>query len=99
MANSVESGTDGYRTAAKLWYPLVPSQEEIMVVTRPQDSERRQCIVAAAYAVLMEKGFAGASTLEIARRARVSKRELYAEFGSKAGILEALIAATSAKMQ
>jgi AcrR family transcriptional regulator len=64
-----------------------------------QQSPRRQSIVAAAFAVLMEKGYAGASTLEIARRARVSKRELYAEFGSKAGILEALIAETAAQMQ
>ena len=37
----------------------------------------------AAFAALMEKGYARTSTLEIATRARVSKRELYAEFGSK----------------
>jgi AcrR family transcriptional regulator len=49
--------------------------------------------------VLVERGYAGASTLEIATRARVSKRELYAEFGSKSGILRALIAATAARMQ
>lgn len=55
--------------------------------------------MAAAFSVLMEKGYEGASTLEIARRARVSKRELYAEFGSKAGILEALVTATSSRMQ
>ncbi len=63
------------------------------------ETDRRQAIVAAVFSVLMEKGYAGASTLEIARRARVSKRELYAEFGSKAGVLEALISATSARMQ
>jgi AcrR family transcriptional regulator len=45
------------------------------------------------------RGYAGANTLEIATRAKVSKRELYAEFGNKAGILEALIATTSARMQ
>ena len=61
--------------------------------------ERRRAILIAAFAVLMEQGYAGASTLEIATRARVSKRELYAEFGSKRGILEALIAATSARMK
>ena len=66
---------------------------------KPQETPRRMAIVAAAFAVLMERGYAGASTLEIARRAKVSKRELYAEFGSKSGILEALIAATSAQMQ
>src|SRR5471032_2191908 len=60
---------------------------------------RRRAILAAAYDVLMEQGYAGASTLEIATRAKVSKRELYAEFGNKAGILEALIATTAARMQ
>lgn len=60
---------------------------------------RRNAILQAAFAVLMERGYAGASTLEIATRAKVSKRELYAEFGSKAGILRSLIAATSARMQ
>lgn len=62
-------------------------------------SPRRSAILHAAFAVLMEHGYAGASTLEIATRAKVSKRELYAEFGNKAGILNALIAATSARMQ
>ena len=60
---------------------------------------RRRAILAAAFAVLMEQGYAGASTLDIATRAKVSKRELYAEFGSKRGILEALIASTAARMQ
>jgi AcrR family transcriptional regulator len=60
---------------------------------------RRRCILEAAYDVLMERGYTGASTLEIATRARVSKRELYAEFGNKSGILQALIAATAARMQ
>ena len=56
-------------------------------------------MLGAAFDVLMEQGYAGASTLEIATRAKVSKRELYAEFGNKAGILEALIATTAARMQ
>jgi len=60
---------------------------------------RRRAILGAAYDVLMEHGYAGASTLEIATRAKVSKRELYAEFGNKAGILEALIATTATRMQ
>ncbi len=60
---------------------------------------RRHAILAAAFEVLMEQGYAGASTLEIATRAKVSKRELYAEFGNKAGILDALISATAARMQ
>ena len=60
---------------------------------------RRRAILGAAFEVLMEQGYAGASTLDIATRAKVSKRELYAEFGNKAGILEALIASTAARMQ
>jgi AcrR family transcriptional regulator len=47
---------------------------------------------------MMERGYAGASTLEIARRARVSKRELYALFENKQGILAALIGGRSARM-
>ncbi len=60
---------------------------------------RRRAILIAAVTVLMEKGYARASTLEIATRARVSKRELYAEFGSKRGILEALIESSAAEMK
>jgi AcrR family transcriptional regulator len=40
----------------------------------------------------MEHGFSGASTLDIATRARVSKRELYALVGSKEDMLIACIA-------
>ena len=68
-------------------------------MTKELESDRRQSIIRAAFSALMEKGYAGTSTLEIARRARVSKRELYAEFGSKIGILEALVAATSSKIR
>jgi AcrR family transcriptional regulator len=60
---------------------------------------RRRAILAAAFHVLREQGYAGASTLEIATRAKVSKRELYAEFGNKAGILEALVASTATRMR
>jgi AcrR family transcriptional regulator len=59
----------------------------------------RARILEAAFSAFMERGFAETSTLEIATRARASKRELYAEFGSKSGILQALIAATSARMR
>jgi AcrR family transcriptional regulator len=44
-------------------------------------------ILGAAFHLLMERGYAGTNTLEIATRAKVSKRELYALFGSKRGIL------------
>src|SRR5215469_2132592 len=48
-------------------------------------------ILAAAFSAFTERGFADTSTLEIATRARASKRELYAEFGSKQDMLVACI--------
>src|SRR5229473_1621539 len=51
----------------------------------------RERILEAAFSAFMESGFAEASTLEIATRARVSKRELYALVGSKQDMLVACI--------
>lgn len=53
-------------------------------------------ILDAAICAFMEKGYAGTSTLEIATRAKVSKRDLYAHFGSKQAMLVACIAGRSA---
>ncbi len=50
-------------------------------------------ILEAAFAAFTQAGFAETSTLEIATRARVSKRELYALFGSKQEMLIACISA------
>lgn len=47
----------------------------------------------------MQHGFAAASTLEIASAANVSKRELYAHFGSKEGLLGACIRARAERMR
>jgi AcrR family transcriptional regulator len=51
----------------------------------------RQRILEAAFAAFMKSGYAMASTLEIATRARVSKRELYALVGNKQEMLIACI--------
>jgi AcrR family transcriptional regulator len=51
----------------------------------------RQRILEAAFAAFMKSGYAAASTLEIATRARVSKRELYALVGNKQEMLIACI--------
>lgn len=59
----------------------------------------RARILNAAFMVLQERGYAATSTREIAARAKVSKRELYAQFGSKEGILGALIASRAARMR
>jgi AcrR family transcriptional regulator len=56
-------------------------------------------ILSAAFSIFVEEGYAGASTLRIATRAKVSKRELYALFGSKQGILSACIASRAQRMQ
>lgn len=58
----------------------------------------RERIMEAAFGVLMEQGYARASTLEIATRAKVSKRELYTLFGDKRGVLVEMIARRSARM-
>src|SRR5215468_9606024 len=82
-------GTDGYHVKR-----VTVRKSQDCKPASPLDAlePRRRALLEAAYSVLMERGYAGASTLEIARRARVSKRELYAEFGSKSGMLQALIA-------
>ena len=51
----------------------------------------RARILAAAFAAFMKSGYATASTLEIATRARVSKRELYRLVGNKQEMLIACI--------
>jgi AcrR family transcriptional regulator len=40
-------------------------------------------VLRAAFGVFRKRGFSGASTLEIATRAKVSKRDLHVPFGSK----------------
>src|ERR1700731_76988 len=51
----------------------------------------RERILEAAFAAFMKNGYATTSTLEIATRARVSKRELYALVGNKQEMLVACI--------
>src|SRR3712207_6402073 len=54
-------------------------------------AERREEILNVALSVLAERGYRGASMLEIARRAQASKETLYAWFGDKRGLFEELI--------
>lgn len=56
-------------------------------------------ILGAAFRAFMANGYAGTSTLEIATRAKVSKRDLYANFGSKQAILIACIASRATRMR
>jgi AcrR family transcriptional regulator len=55
------------------------------------EAAARERILDAAFAAFMKRGYATASTLEIATRARVSKRELYALVGNKQEMLIACI--------
>jgi len=59
----------------------------------------RDRILSAAFHAFMENGYGGVSTSDIARRARVSKRDLYAQFGSKQAMLAACIGARVERMR
>lgn len=76
----------GKREAAR---PAVASREE----------ELRRRIRQATVELLTKHGYAGTSTLEIATRAKVSKRELYALFRDKAAILVSCIHERAKAMQ
>jgi AcrR family transcriptional regulator len=58
----------------------------------------RERILGAAFAAFTARGYAAASTLEIATRAGVSKRELYALFGNKEQMLITCIAERARRM-
>jgi AcrR family transcriptional regulator len=65
----------------------------------PGDASLRDRLLQGAFAVFREHGFAGASTLEIATRAQVSKRDLYALFDSKQAMLAACITERAGRMR
>jgi len=56
-------------------------------------------ILGAAFKAFCEEGYAGTSTLDIATRAKVSKRDLYANFGSKHAVLVACIKDRAERMR
>src|SRR5580700_12029217 len=69
---------------------------------RQQDADEtpvRERILDAAFTAFMKNGYAATSTLEIATRARVSKRELYARVGNKQEMLIACISARAGRLQ
>jgi len=59
----------------------------------------RERILCAAMEAFIERGYAETSTLAIATRAKVSKRELYALFGNKEAMLAAGIAHRAQRMR
>jgi AcrR family transcriptional regulator len=56
-------------------------------------------ILGAAFKAFTEEGYAATTTLEIATRAKVSKRDLYANFGSKHAVLVACIRSRTERMR
>ncbi len=67
------------------------------VGTRRNDHMGR--ILDAAAEIFLEKGYEETSTADIARRAKVSKRELYSNFSDKRDILAAVITKLQARIQ
>jgi len=59
----------------------------------------RDRLLGAAFSAFTERGYEGASTLDIATRAKVSKRELYALFDNKHAMLAACIAERAKRMR
>jgi AcrR family transcriptional regulator len=56
-------------------------------------------ILRAAFQAFTKDGYTDTSTLEIARRAKISKRDLYANFGSKHAVLVACIKSRADRMR
>jgi AcrR family transcriptional regulator len=65
----------------------------------PAGQPVRERILSAAFAVFRDRGYGEASTLEIATRARASKRELYALFDNKHEMLSACIGDRARQMR
>lgn len=89
-------GTDGYHVKRA---PMTTPAKSQQPAARSGDTTARERILEAAFAAFMKNGYAASSTIEIATRARVSKRELYALVGNKQQILLACIGERSKRLQ
>lgn len=92
------NGTNRYRHGG---IEPMPSSPTDPALDRAEEGApaMRERILNEAFAAFMERGFARASMLEIATRARVSKRDLYAQVGNKQQILVAGITERAARMR
>lgn len=68
---------------------------EAAAVARPRLEARRRAFMDAATAVFLEKGYAGTTLDDIIARSGGSRQTLYALFGGKQGLFEALVAERS----
>jgi AcrR family transcriptional regulator len=66
-------------------------QREALTEFLDEARDRRDEVLCVAFEVFHEKGFAGATMLAIAQRAKASKETLYSWFGNKSGLFESLI--------
>ena len=90
-----------------MWYHWVPKVKKGVIVSKvparndahDDEAQVRQRILDGAFEAFMKNGFAASSTLEIATRARVSKRDLYALVGNKQSMLVACISARAQRLQ
>jgi AcrR family transcriptional regulator len=64
-----------------------------------ENSPMQERILGAAFRAFTEDGYAETSTLDIAKRAKISKRDLYANFGSKHAMLVACIKSRADRMR
>src|SRR5215813_9802668 len=80
-------GTDGYHCKLNCMARAVVRKKRMKVDDQPM----RQRILSSASRAFAENGYVGTGTREIAARARVSKRELYALFGDKRALLTACV--------
>jgi AcrR family transcriptional regulator len=67
--------------------------------TREQHEPLRRRVMEAAFAIFMDKGFAATSTLDIASRANISKRDLYQVAASKSELLRQAMAERAGRMR
>jgi len=79
-------------------------RKSIVATRRPtpkqgSDNPKRARVLQAAFSAFQDLGYGGASTLEIATRAKVSKRELYTLFPNKQAMLAACIAERTKRMR
>ena len=65
----------------------------------PAENPVQERILGAAFKAFTEDGYVETSTLEIARRAKVSKRDLYANFSNKHAVLVACIKRRAERMR
>src|ERR1700736_6918391 len=87
-----------------IWYRVKGEMMATRSMAKPRgeaasETPVRRRILDAAFSAFMESGYAETSTLEIATRARVSKRELYALVGSKEKMLAACISERAKRLQ